>query len=276
MLLKDLFFQNPFFMMSLLAGFAASLAGGVIGSYVVTKRIVFISGSIAHAVLGGMGLALYLKRTFQLEWLSPIYGALVFAILSAFVIGWIHLYYRQREDTVIASLWTFGMALGVVFLSLTPGYNVEVLNFLFGNILWTSSTDLFILLGFDLLIFLVVLFFHRKFLAICFDETQAHLQGLKTKGLYFLLLSLVAVTVVLLVQVVGVILVITLLSLPAAIANSFTSKFRAIMGFATLFGILFTFLGISLAFLVNWPPGATIAIVTTIGYFINLAFKRAR
>lgn len=274
-MLTQIFTDNPFLLMALLAGFFASIAGGVIGTYVVTKRIVFISGSIAHAVLGGMGLALYLKRTMHLVWLKPIYGALLFAILSAFLIGWIHLYYKQREDTVIASLWTCGMALGVIFLSLTPGYNVEILNFLFGNILWTSTSDLLLLLCLDVFIFLVVFFFHSKFLAICFDETQAYLQGLRTKGLYFLLLSLVAITVVLLIQVVGVILVIAILSLPAAIANSFTSKFRSIMGFATLFGILFTFFGIAISYLINWPPGATIALVTTVGYFINLVFKRA-
>ncbi|PCI95531.1 metal ABC transporter permease [Candidatus Aerophobetes bacterium] len=275
MLLRQIFADNPFLLMALFAGLAASVAGGVIGTYVVTKRIVFISGSIAHAVLGGMGLALYLKRTLHLEWLKPIYGALLFAILAAFLIGWIHLYYRQREDTVIASLWTSGMALGVIFLSLTPGYNVEVLNFLFGNILWTSRQDLFLLLGLDLLIFFVVYFFHRKFLAICFDEKQALLQGLRVKGLYFLLLALVAITVVLLIQVVGVILVIAILSLPAAIANTFTNKFSSIMGFATLFGIVFTLVGISLSFLINWPPGATIALVTTVGYFTNLICKKA-
>lgn len=274
MLLNQVFSDNPFLIMAVLAGLAASIAGGVVGTYVVTKRIVFISGSIAHAVLGGMGLALFLKRTMHLEWLKPIYGALIFAIIAAFLIGWIHLYYRQREDTVIASLWTSGMAMGVIFLSLTPGYNVEVLNFLFGNILWTSAQDLSLLFGLDLLIFLFVYFFHKKFLAICFDEKQALLQGLKVKSLYFLLLSLVAITVVLLIQVVGVILVIAILSLPASIANSFTNRFSSIMSLATLIGIIFTLIGICISFLVNWPPGATIALVTTVGYFLNLLYRK--
>lgn len=274
MLLTSFFTDNPFLLMALLAGFFASIAGGVIGTYVVTKRIVFISGSIAHAVLGGMGLGLYLKRVLHLDWLNPIYGALVFAILSAFMIGWIHLYYRQREDTVIASLWTCGMSLGIIFLSLTPGYNVEVMNFLFGNILWTSPHDLYWLIGLDLFIFIIVFFFHKRFLAICFDETQALLQGLKIRSLYFLLLSLVAVTVVLLIQVVGVILVIAILSLPAAIANTFTSRFSRIMGLATLIGILFTLVGMTFSFALNWPPGATISLVSTLGYFANLLCKK--
>ena len=267
-------FYNPFFIMTLLAGFGASLAGGVVGAYVVTKRIVFISGSISHAVLGGMGLALFLRRTFHLTWLEPIYGALLFAILSALLIGTIHLFYKEREDTVIASLWTCGMALGVIFLSLTPGYNVEVLNFLFGNILWTSQKDLIILLVLDILIFGTILLFHKKFLAICFDEKQALLQGLKVKSLYFLLLSLVAVTVVLLIQVVGVILVIAVLTLPAAVANLFFQRFSYIMLAGCIVGMVFTFLGLWLSFSVNWPPGATIALMSTVGYFTCLSFKK--
>ncbi len=266
--------DNPFLLMALLAGFAASIAGGVVGSYVVTKRIVFISGSIAHAVLGGMGLALYLRRTLHLEWLKPIYGALVFAVIAAFLIGIIHLYYKQREDTVIASLWTCGMSLGVIFLSLTPGYNVEVLNFLFGNILWTNPQDLLLLLGLDLIIFILILFFHRRFLAICFDEKQALLQGASINSLYFLLLSLVAITVVLLIQVVGVILVIAILTLPAAIANLLTQKFAKMMVIATLFGMLFSSLGIGVSFIINWPPGATIALIASLGYFLSLICKK--
>ncbi|MDN3507578.1 MAG: metal ABC transporter permease, partial [Simkaniaceae bacterium] len=139
-----------FILFALLAGVLSSVAGGIVGSYVVVKRIVFIAGSIAHSVLGGMGLAIYLQRKAGLTWLMPIYGALAFALISAYLIGWIHLKYRQREDTVIASIWASGMAMGVIFLSLTPGYNVEVVNFLFGNILWTSANDLYTLIALDL------------------------------------------------------------------------------------------------------------------------------
>ena len=269
-------FSNPFFIMALLAGLGSSIAGGVVGSYVVAKRIVFISGSISHAVLGGMGIALFLRRTFDWMWLQPIYGALVFAILSALLIGIIHLHYKEREDTVIASLWTSGMAIGIIFLSLTPGYNVEVLNFLFGNILWTSLADLRALFLLDALIFTLILFFHRKFLAICFDERQAKLQGLHAKTLYFILLSLIAITVVLLIQVVGVILVIAILTLPAAMANIWTQKFSYMMVLGAIFGMVFNFLGIVLSFYLNWPPGSTISLVATGGYFLSLALKNQR
>lgn len=262
--------------MALLAGFAASIAGGVVGSYVVAKRIVFISGSIAHAVLGGLGIALYLKRSFDLIWLKPIYGAFIFAILSAFLIGWIHLKYKEREDTVIGALWTSGMALGVIFLSLTPGYNAEVMNFLFGNLLWSNASDLIVLFSFDMLILVITLLFHKRFLAICFDENQATLQKASVKSLYFLLLSVVAISIVLLIQVVGVILVIAILTLPAAIASSFTIRLSRVMLIATLVGFVFTTLGIYLSYSLNWPPGATIALTSALGYFLTIILKKSK
>lgn len=268
------FLTNHFLKMGLLASLSASIAGGVIGSYVVVKRIVFISGSIAHSVLGGMGIALYLKRVYHIDWLEPIYGALVAAILSAFLIGWIRLYYKQREDTVIAALWAFGMSIGVIFISLTPGYNVELTSFLFGSILWTSTADIYMLLTLDALVLIATLLFHSRFLAICFDEDQAALQGQRVKALYFLLLSLVAITVVLLIQVVGAILVIAILSLPAAIANTFTHRLSKMMGIAVLIGVLISILGMSLSYFFNWPPGATISLTATALYLLNLIRRK--
>ena len=224
-------FTNPFLVMALLAGFAASIASGIIGSYVVSKRIVFISGSIAHSVLGGMGFFLWLKRSYGLN-VTPLQGALVAALASALLIGWIQLKYREREDTVIAALWSTGMALGVIFVALTPGYNVELMNFLFGNILWVSQSDLLMLLALDALVILIVALFHRRFLAVCFDEEQALLENLPVKSIYLLLLCLIAISVVLLIQVVGAILVIAMLTIPAAIASSFSHRLSSIMGIA--------------------------------------------
>lgn len=268
------FLTNHFLKMALFASLSASIAGGVIGSYVVVKRIVFISGSIAHAVLGGMGVALYLRRTYQLNWLEPIYGALITAILAAFLIGWIRLYYRQREDTVIAALWAFGMSIGVIFISFTPGYNVELTSYLFGSILWTSRADLYMLLILDALILVATFFFHRRFLAICFDEDQATLQGQRVKALYFFLLSLVAITVVLLIQVVGAILVIAILPLPAAIANTFTHRLSKMMGVSVIFAMIISILGMTLSFAFNWPPGATISLTATVFYLLNLIRRK--
>lgn len=261
---------NPILLTAVIAGFAASIVSGIIGSYVVVKRIVFISGSISHSVLAGIGLSVWLERSKGIEWISPLYGALLAAILSAWIIGWIYLYYREREDTVIAALWSIGMAVGVLFISQTPGSNVELANFLVGNILWVSPTDLTILFGLDLFVFLMVLCLHKRFLAICFDEDQARLQGIHVNALYILLLMLTAIAIVLLIQVVGVILVMTMLTIPAAIANLFTMRLSYMMIIAVLLSAFFSFLGTALAYHFDWPGGATIALVAGVAYVISL------
>jgi zinc transport system permease protein len=264
------FLSFPFLMTSLLAGLASSVTSGIIGSYVVVKRIVFISGSIAHSVLGGMGIFLYFKRTYQLSWLDPLYGALIAATLSALLIGWIHLKYREREDTVIAAIWSTGMAIGVIFISLTPGYNVELMNFLFGNILWISHADLILLTSLAGFVILVTLVLHQKFQAVCFDETEAELRGISAKKYYLILLTLVAISVVILIQVVGAILVIAMLAIPAAIATHFSKRLSQMMIQAVVLGALFTVVGLALSFYLNWPPGATISLVAAAAYSIHL------
>lgn len=269
-------FTNPFLQMALLAGCAASVTSGIVGSYVVVKRIVFISGSIAHSVLGGMGFFLWLRRTYHIEWITPLQGALVAAILSAFLIGWIHLKYRQREDTVIAALWSTGMSIGVIFIALTPGYNVELMNFLFGNILWVTQGDLLILLSLDVVVLVIALLFHNRFLAICYDEQQAFLQGVSVSSLYLLLLCLVAISIVLLIQVVGSILIITMLAIPAAIAGSFTHRLSVMMVLAVIIGCVFSILGIGLSYQLNWPPGATISLTAAAFYLLQLMILKKR
>lgn len=265
--------SNPLLITALLAGLAASVVSGIIGSYVVVKRIVLISGSISHSVLGGIGICLWLQRTQGIAWATPLLGALIAAVVSALIIGWIRLSYKQREDTVIAALWSIGMAIGIIFISQTPGFNVELTNFLIGNILWTTPTDLYILLGLDIIIILVVALLHKRLLAICFDENQAKLQGLPVNSLYLLLLILTAVTIVLLIQVVGVVLIMTMLAIPAAMANTFTSRLSHMMLLAILLNSLFCFTGLFTSFHLNWPPGATIALIAGGAYSINLLRK---
>lgn len=267
-------FSNPFLYMALLAGLAASVTSGIMGSFVVVKRIVFISGSISHSVLGGMGLSLWLSRTFGILWLTPLIGAVGAALLSALLIGWIHLYYKEREDTVIAALWSTGMSLGVIFIALTPGYNVELINYLFGNILWVTPSDLHLLLGLDVLVILMIALLRQRLVAICFDETQSYLQSVAVKGLYLLLLCLVALSVVLLIQVVGSILVITMLAIPAAIAGALTQRFSSMMILAVLLGCAFTLSGTAASYVLNWPPGATIALVASLCYLLSFLLRR--
>ncbi len=258
-----------FLLIALLAGLAASITGGIMGTYVVARRILSIAGSISHSVLGGMGLFLWLKRTYGIDWLTPIGGALLAALLSAFLIGWIRLNYRERTDTVIALIWSTGMAIGVIFISLTPGYNVEMMDFLFGNILWVTKQELLFLILLDIFLAGSAYLFHSRFLAICFDEEHAKLQNINVKAFFIFLLCLVAVSVVLLIQIVGAILVIAMLAIPAAIASTYSHHMPKIMLLSILFGALFTFIGTSVAFILNWPPGATIALTASLLYVLR-------
>lgn len=266
--------ENPLLLSALIAGLAASVVSGIMGSYVVVKRIGFISGSISHAVLSGIGVCLWLDRAKGYTWADPLYGALVAAILSALIIGWIRLFYRQREDSVIAALWSIGMAIGVLFISQTPGFNVELTNFLVGNILWVTPTDIKILFALDIFILIVVFCLHKKFLAICFDEEQAQLQGLPVNLLYLLLLVLTAVSIVLLIQVVGILLVMTMLTIPAAIANLFTARLSRIMMGAIALSCLFCLIGTAVAYHFDWPNGATIALIAGAAYVVSLCTNK--
>lgn len=274
------FFQalstNALLLTALLAGLAASFVSGIIGSYIVVKRIVFISGSISHSVLSGIGLCLWLERAKGIAWISPLYGALIAGILSALLIGWIHLFYREREDTVIAALWSIGMAIGVLFISQTPGFNVELTNFLVGNILWVTPSDLYLLIGLDAVVLLLVLCLHKRFLAICFDEDQARLQGQPVNALYLLLLVLVSISIVLLIQVVGIILVMTMLAIPAAIANLYTMRLSTMMAIAIALSGAFCFIGMGAAYDLDWPPGATIALLSGIVYVFAMLIKNRK
>jgi zinc transport system permease protein len=263
-------YTNPLLVSALIAGLAASFVSGIVGSYVVVKRIVFISGSISHSVLAGIGFCLWLERVKGVEWATPLLGALVAAIASAVIIGWIRINYKQREDSVIAALWSIGMAVGVLFISQTPGFNVELTNFLIGNILWVTPTDLYVLLGLNIVTLILVLCMHKRFLAICFDEEQARLQGLPVNQIYMLLLILIAVSIVLLIQVVGIILVMAMLTIPPAIANLMTTRLSVMMAIAVVINCAFCFGGMELAYQMDWPGGASIALTAGVVYVASL------
>ncbi len=259
---KYSFIQN-----AVIAGVLSSLACGITGTYVVVKRITFISGGIAHAVLGGMGVAYYLG-------VDPLVGAVVTALLSAILLGLVNLKAKQHEDTVIGALWAVGMAVGIIFMSMTPGYNVDLMSFLFGNILMVTGPALRILLLLDLIILLIVAVFYRQFLLVCFDEEYARLRGLPVDFLYILLLCLIALTVVILIKVVGLILVIALLTLPAAVAGLFTRNLRKMMGWAIVLGLLFTIVGLVISYNLNLPSGAMIIIIAGSSYLCALGIHK--
>jgi zinc transport system permease protein len=266
--------SNPFLQMALFAALLASIASGVMGSYTVAKRVVFISGSIAHAVLGGIGIAIYLHYYTLSPLFSPLTGAIASAFFFGFIIGWMHLKYKQRVDSVIAAIWSIGMAIGVILISITPGSNAELMNFLFGNLLWASHRELYLLGILNIIILFSSIILHKRFLAICFDEINAYLQKQPVVFLYFFLLSLICLTIVILIQVIGAILVISMLCLPAAIANIFTRSLSKMIYVAIFLSCIMSFIGTYISYLFNWPIGATIALITTCLYFLSLPLKQ--
>ncbi len=249
--------KYPHLQMTLIVGLLASVACGVVGSFVVVRRITYIAGGIAHCILGGMGAAWYLRGVHGWTWLSPLYGAIVAALLAAIVIGLVSLKARQREDTVISALWAIGMAVGVLFVYATPGQATDLMSYLFGNILMVDQRDAWLLVALDALVIGLCALLYNEFLAICFDEEFARLRGLPCDTYYLLLLCLVALTVVLLISIVGMILVIALLTLPVAIAGYFCRTLWQLMAVSTLLCAAFTSGGLAISYAPNLPAGAT-------------------
>lgn len=256
-----------FLQSALIAGLLASVGCGVIGTFVVVKRIAFMAGGIAHSVLGGMGAALYFGA-------DPFLGALIAAVFSALLIGAVRLSWKTQEDTLIGALWAIGMAVGVLFIAKTPGYSSDLMSFLFGNILLVPTRELWWMAGLDLVLAATVALFYRQFLAVTFDEEFARLRGVPVTFFYLLLLCLVAVTVVLLIQVVGLILVIALLTLPAAIAAHYVHSLGAMMLIATGLGALFTTLGLALSFGPDLPAGPTMILLAGGVYILSALVSR--
>lgn len=253
---------------SLVAGVLASLAFGIIGTYVVARKISYIAGAIAHSVLGGIGAGLYLHHQAGWEWFNPMVGALAAAILSAIIIGLVSIYACQREDTVIGAIWAVGMATGLLFLAKTPGY-VDPMSYLFGNILMLKATDLWLVVGLDVMVVTLGMFFYNKFLAVCFDDEFLLLRGVKADVYYIILLCMTALTVVLMVSIVGIVLVIALLTLPAAIAGFFTRRLWQMMLLAIILGMIFTSLGIGVSYSLDLPSGPTIIVIAGIAYLLG-------
>lgn len=254
---------------ALIAALLASVACGIIGVYVVVKRIVFISGGIAHAAFGGIGLGYFLG-------IEPILGVLPFSIASALCMGIIGRRTKIPEDTAIGILWAIGMSLGVIFIELTPGYAPDLFGYLFGSILTVPASDIMLMLSVNAAIIVIVLALYREFQAISFDEEYAAVVGLPTERLYLLLLCLIALTVVVLIRVVGVILVIALLTIPAAISRQFTRRLCDMMLLSIFLCAMLSISGLWLSYAFNLPSGATIVLVSGTAFLISSLLYRPR
>lgn len=251
------FMQN-----ALLGGILASIGCGLTGTFVVVNRIGYLAGGIAHSVLGGMGVAYYLDY-------DPFMGALIAALISALLIGFIKLKWKHQEDTTIGAVWAIGMAIGVIFISKTPGYNANLMSILFGNILIISDQQLMLMLMLDLVSIAFVGVFYKQLVATSFDIEFSSVRGIRVKLFYLLLLCLIAITVVLLIQIVGLILVIALLTLPAAIARQYVQSISMMMLVAVLLGALFTSTGLYLSYEPDLPAGSTIILVAGFFYLLS-------
>jgi zinc transport system permease protein len=258
--------QFEFMRNALMAGLLTSVACGVIGTFVVVNRIVFLSGGIAHAAYGGIGLAFFFGLPF-------VVGTLGFALMVAMVMAVVTLKARHRSDTIIGVLWAIGMALGVILLDLSPGYNVDLMSFLFGSILAVPTADLWLMLVLNILILLTVGYFYNDFLALSYDEDFAKLRGVRVKLLYFVLLAMVALSVVMIIRIVGLILVIALLTIPPYIAEKHSGSLRAMMFISFLLSCLFTMVGLWVSYVFNLTSGATIIMVAGVCFFISLFFE---
>lgn len=263
--------QNMFY-----ATFMASLLCGIIGTYVVIKRIVFVSGGIAHATFGGVGFAYYVQSVLLVSWFDPMMGAMVFAVGAALIIGSPRVNRRLRDDSTIGVLWVVGMALGVLFINLTDHNVVQVRSYesiLFGNVLLVSSHDLQIMAIMIVAILAIVAFLYRDLQIVTFDEAHARITGINVTLMNKLLYVLVAITCVFVMNIVGIVLVIALLTMPAALASMFSNDMRKIMGLAIVSAAVLSFLGLILAIGFDIPPGASIVLTLGAFFMISMGVK---
>lgn len=256
--------QFEFMRNALLAGILVSITCGIIGTLVVVNRIVFISGGIAHAAYGGIGVAFYMG-------FPAFLGAALFSFAVSMVMGVASLRDKQRVDAIIGVMWAVGMALGIIFIDLTPGYNVDLMSYLFGSILTVAKMDIWFMLSLNMVLLLIVFVFYKEFLAVSYDEEFSFVVGIPVRTLYFVLLGMIALSVVTIIKIVGIILVIALISIPPYIAEKYTTSLGKMMVLSSILGIFFTLTGLWLSYSYDLTSGATIILVAGVGFFVSLA-----
>jgi zinc transport system permease protein len=262
--------QLEFVRNALAAGLLVSVVCGVIGTLVVVNRIVFLAGGIAHAAYGGIGLAFFMGWPYAV-------GTIGFSVLSAGLMAAVTLKAKHRADAMVGVIWALGMAVGIILLDLTPGYSVDLMSFLFGSILTVTAADLWQMGGAGIVVLLVVTYYYNDFLAMSYDDEFARLRNVPVTFLYCLLLGMIAISVVMIIRVVGLILVIALLTIPPFIAEKFTGSLRAMMTVSSLLSGLFTIAGLWLSYLLNLTAGATIILVAAGGFLLaTLWFEISR
>jgi ABC-type Mn2+/Zn2+ transport systems, permease components len=258
--------EYPFFQHALLGSLFTCIACGIVGSYIVSRRLVFISGGITHASFGGLGLGFYLG-------FNPIVGALLFSVASAFGVEWLSKKQDVREDSAIAAVWALGMALGVIFIFLTPGYAPNISGYLFGNILTITRADLWFVGLLSVLLILAFIYFFNPILYTAFDREYAKAKGLNIGLIENLMMVAIALTIVASIRLVGIMLLMSMLTIPQMTANLFTSKFQRIIIYAILIGLVGCVGGLFISYYLNVPSGACIIFVQIILFLICKLIK---
>lgn len=248
-------FQPDFMKQALLAASLASMACGIIGTLVVANRMVFLAGGIAHAAYGGVGLAIFLS----LPVLPVVIG---FSVLCALILGSITFHRQHHADALVSALWSIGMALGAILVSLTPGYQADLMGYLFGSILTVTGSDFITMAILDTVIFLWVCFFYREIMAVSYDVEYAQVIGIPAVKIYYLILAFTAVTVILLMRFVGLILVLAMLSIPSYLAAGWSGSLRGMMIISGILSFIFMAVGLLISYELNWPSGPVMIVVS--------------
>lgn len=264
-LLQYAFFQN-----ALLGSLLTAIACGIVGTYIVSRRLVFITGGITHTSFGGLGIGFYAG-------VNPILTALIFSVMSAFGVEWVSRKQGIREDSAIAGFWSLGMALGVIFIFLTPGFAPNLSAYLFGNILTISYTDILWIGVLATVLIIFFLLFHREILYVAFDNDFAVTQRLPVKLVEYTMMFFIAVTIVLSIRLVGIMLLMSMVTIPQITINLFTSNFNKIILGSVALGFLGCLAGLILSYFLNVPSGAFIILVLIIFFLVAkglLFFRR--
>ncbi|WP_077368631.1 metal ABC transporter permease [Anaerosalibacter sp. Marseille-P3206] len=263
----DSIFKYTFLQNAIISAALASIICGIIGTIIVEKKLVMLSGGIAHAAFGGIGMGYFLN-------IEPIIGALIFAIASSFGVVTIKEKSKINSDTIIGMFWVLGMALGIIFISLTPGYPPDISSYLFGDILTVSKIDIYIMAILDFIVIVMIIGFFNPIKSYLFDKEFSKVIGINVKLIEYMVFLFMACSVVVLIRVVGIMLVIALLTVPPAISKLFTYDLKKIMGLSIVFGLFFSLLGLFVSYKLHIASGATIIIIAVCSYVISLAITK--
>jgi zinc transport system permease protein len=261
--------KYDFFRNAVIAGVLVSLAAGILGVYVILNRITILSGGIAHAAYGGVGIAFYFG-------LPPLIGGVIFSLFASLLMTLVQHKAKQRTDMLIGVMWAVGMAIGIIFIDKTPGYKADLMSYLFGSLIAISQWEIWVILALDVVILFTVIALYRSILSISYDQVFSSVRGVPVNGITLLMIMLTAASTVMMMRVIGLILVIALLTIPSAIANLCTHDMRKMMFIASLFGIIFTIIGLWFSYKYNLTSGAMIILVSASVYALALLIKRLR